>query len=180
MDSLQIYANYVRPVVEAIREHHNEFYRLDHYRIEPQDLFLAGSSAEGLIEFQSQEKHSVEDFNGDLSLLVAQWEEVIGASAVLQVHSEHHRLFKPEVAEVLLGPYFESKRHEGTIYLLMDFEYYLTNAGFTVSQRIDPTNGGVDNAVDFLSERLGLTYLLLNNGNAAPNIANTELDYILG
>ena len=171
MNNLQRYRDYVRPVIEAINKHHNEFYRLDHFSIEPQDLFLDGSSDEGLIDFRSQEKNSFEDFNGDLSLLIAQWDEISGSSAVLQVYSEHRRLFKPEVAEVLLGPYFESW-DEGTIYLLMDFEYYSTTAGFRVSQQVDPTNGGVGDALDFLSQRLGLPYLLINNGT-------TDLELVL-
>ena len=55
MDNLQRYRDYVRPVIEAINKHHNEFCQLDHFKIKPQDLFLDGSSDEGLTDFRSQE-----------------------------------------------------------------------------------------------------------------------------
>ena len=52
---------------------------------------------------------------------------------------------------------------DGVVYLLMDHEYYSDVAGFKVTEQIDPTNGGVGNAIDFLSQSLGIPYLSIEN-----------------
>ena len=58
------------------------------------------------------------------------------------------------------------------MYALLDHEYYQTCSGFAVHEIVDPTSGGVGDALDFISDRLGLTYLNLHEGN-------TNLDFIL-
>ena len=54
----------------------------------------------------------------------------------------------------------------------MDHETYQTCSGFTVTEQIDPTNGGVGNALDFISKRLQLPYFLIHEGYS-------DLEYIL-
>ena len=38
MNQLEIYTDFVAPVVKAIRQHNNEFFRLDYYEISPKDI----------------------------------------------------------------------------------------------------------------------------------------------
>ena len=67
------------------------------------------------------------------------------------------------MATILLGEDYKLWE-DGVVWLLMDHEYYQTCAGFTVTEQIDPTNGGLVEAVDFKSHRLGLNYLTVDDG----------------
>ena len=42
-NNLKNYVDYVKPVVRAIRENHNQFYDLTYYEISPEDLFAQDS-----------------------------------------------------------------------------------------------------------------------------------------
>tara|TARA_R110000803_G_scaffold25371_6_gene60663 strand:+ start:6500 stop:6994 length:495 start_codon:yes stop_codon:yes gene_type:complete len=154
MNNLEKYVSYAQPVVKTINEHHNEFYRLEYYNLGAEDLF----AEDGLVEFQTQDKNRPEHFNGNIPMVYAQYGEETGASIVLEISPENRKLLSPEVANTVLGEHYKLWE-DGVVYLLMDHEYYQTCAGFTVTEQIDPTNGGVGNALDFLSDRLGLNYL---------------------
>ena len=154
MNNLEKYVSYAQPVVKTINEHHNEFYRLEYYNLGAEDLF----AEDGLVEFQTQDKNRPEHFNGNKPMVYAQYGEETGASIVLEISPENRKLLSPEVANTVLGEHYKLWE-DGVVYLLMDHEYYQTCAGFTVTEQIDPTNGGVGNALDFLSDRLGLNYL---------------------
>lgn len=154
MNNLEKYVSYAQPVVKTINEHHNEFYRLEYYNLGAEDLF----AEDGLVEFQTQDKNRPEHFNGNIPMVYAQYGEETGASIVLEISPENRKLLSPEVANTILGEHYKLWE-DGVVYLLMDHEYYQTCAGFTVTEQIDPTNGGVGNALDFLSDRLGLNYL---------------------
>ena len=154
MNNLEKYVSYAQPVVKTINEHNNEFYRLEYYNLGAEDLF----AEDGLVEFQTQDKNRPEHFNGNIPMVYAQYGEETGASIVLEISPENRKLLSPEVANTVLGEHYKLWE-DGVVYLLMDHEYYQTCAGFTVTEQIDPTNGGVGNALDFLSDRLGLNYL---------------------
>ena len=151
MNNLEKYVSYAQPVVKTINEHHNEFYRLEYYNLGAEDLF----AEDGLVEFQTQDKNRPEHFNGNIPMVYAQYGEETGASIVLEISPENRKLLSPEVANTVLGEHYKLWE-DGVVYLLMDA---CRDSGFTVTEQIDPTNGGVGNALDFLSDRLGLNYL---------------------
>ena len=173
MNNLQRYVEYVQPVVQSINEHHNGFYRLQYFNLDPEDLFAEG----GVIEFQrSVTKCLPEHFDGDLPAVLAGWGEETGASLVLEISPEHRERLSPEVVDVIRGEHLEYqeewvKTPDKTVYLLMDHEYYQTCAGFAPSNEFkDSVDIGW--ALDFLSHRLGLNYLNIHE-------ARTNLEYIL-
>jgi hypothetical protein len=155
MENLEMFVKYAQPVVKAIKQHHNEFYHLRYYNLSAEDLF----AEDGLIQFQTQQRNRPEHFSGTLPMVYAGWGEETGASLVLEISPENRKLLNPEVATTLLGEHYKLWE-DGVVYLLMDHEYYQTCAGFTVTEQIDPTKGGVGNALTFLSHRLGLNYLV--------------------
>tara|TARA_R100000781_G_scaffold104116_1_gene67796 strand:- start:52 stop:561 length:510 start_codon:yes stop_codon:yes gene_type:complete len=167
MNNLAYYVDYVKPVVKTINLHHNQFYLLQYYSLSPEDLTVE----EGLIEFMTEDKNRPEHFSGNIPMVYAQYGEETGASMVLELSVEQRKLLSPEVATILLGEHYKLWE-DGVVYLLMDHEYYQTCSGFTVTEQIDPTNGGIGNALDFLSDRLGINYLTLDLGN-------THLEYLL-
>ena len=158
MNNLQRFMNYAQPVVKAVRENHNEFHRLEYFSVNAENLFVE----EGfLIEFMTEDKYDPKHFNGAIPLVVANWGEETGASIVLELSAEQRQLLSSEVAAILLGEDYKLWEN-GVVYLLMDHEYYQTCSGFTVTEQIDPTNGGVHNAIDFLAKSLGLNYLTID------------------
>ena len=164
MNNLQRYVNYAQPVVKAVRENHNEFHHLDYLSVSAEDLLVE----EGfLIEYQSQDKNLPEHFNGDIPLVVANWGEETGASIVLEISPEQRQLLSPEVIDVIKGEHLEyhekwRKTAEQTVWLLMDHEYYQTCSGFVPSDEFEDALN-VEHAIDFLSHRLGLNYLTVDN-----------------
>jgi len=156
MNNLEKYVNYVQPVAKAINKHHSSFFCLEYFSLSAEDLFAKN----GLVEFMTDEKYSPEHFSGTIPLVYAQWGEETGASIVLEISPEQRKLLNPEVATILLGEHYKLWE-DGVVYLLMDHEYYQTCAGFTVTEQIDPTNGDVGDALDFLSRGLGLNYLTI-------------------
>ncbi len=172
MNNLQIYVDYAQPVVKAINEHHNQFYTLWYYNLSPEDLF----AEDGLIEYMTEDKNVPADFNGNMPMVYAQWGEETGASMVLEISPENRKLLSPEVLDVIKTEYLEyhvkwRKTADKTIYLLMDHEYYQTCAGFAPSNDFEDSVN-VDDALDFLSHRLGLNYLHIDR-------ARTDLEWKL-
>tara|TARA_R100001224_G_scaffold104083_1_gene77118 strand:- start:67 stop:579 length:513 start_codon:yes stop_codon:yes gene_type:complete len=160
-NNLEIYVDYVKPVVKSINEHHNEFYDLQYYSLSPEDL----TAEDGLVEFMTERKNRPEHFSGNIPMIYAQYGEETGASMVLELSAEQRKLLSPDVATTLLGEQYKLWE-DGVVYLLMDHEYYQTCSGFTVTEQIDPTNGGVGNALDFVSRSLGLDYLSIHVGKS--------------
>ena len=164
MNNLQRYVNYAQPVVNAVRENHNEFHHLDYLSVSAEDLLVE----EGfLIEYQSQDKNLPEHFNGDIPLVVANWGEETGASIVLEISPEQRQLLSPEVIDVIKGEHLEyhekwRKTAEQTVWLLMDHEYYQTCSGFVPSDEFEDALN-VGDAIHFLSHRMGLNYLTVDN-----------------
>ena len=166
MNNLQKCGEYVQPVVQAVREHHNEFCSLQYFNLDPKDLFTYG---DGLIEFQNHPiKYLPEHFDGDLPAVLANWGEETGASLVLEISPEHRERLSSDVVDVIRGEHLEYqeewvKTPDKTVYLLMDHEYYLSGSGFAPSNEFkDSVNIGW--ALDFLSHRLGLNYLTIHEG----------------
>ena len=174
MNNLQRYVNYAQPVVKVIREQHNEFFRLEYFSVSAEDL----TAEDGLIEFMTPPDYSTgkgvggkgcpEDFNGEIPLVYAQWGEESGASIVLAIAPEQRKLLSPEVLDVIKTEHLEyhekwRKTADQTVYLRMDHEYYQTCAGFAPSDEFEDTVG-VGFALDFISHRLGLNYLVIHDG----------------
>ena len=163
-NNLEKYVNYAQPVVKAISEHHNEFFRLQYFSVSAEDLVAEN----GLIEFHTQTKNRPEHFNGEIPLVDVQWGEETGASLVLEISPEHRKLLSPEVLDVIKTDYFEyhekwRKTADKTVYLLMDHEHYETCSGFAPSDEFEDTVE-VCYAFHFLSHRLGLNYLFIHDG----------------
>tara|TARA_R100001530_G_scaffold51640_2_gene38271 strand:+ start:201 stop:743 length:543 start_codon:yes stop_codon:yes gene_type:complete len=163
MNNLQRYVNYAQPVINAVRENHNEFHHLEYFSVNAEDLFVE----EGfLIEFQSQDKYFPEHFNGAIPLVYANWGEETGASIVLEISPEQRQLLSPEVINVIKGEHLEyhekwRKTAEQTVWLLMDHEYYQTCSGFVPSDEFEDALN-VGHAIDFLAHRMGLNYLTID------------------
>ena len=173
MNNLERYVEYVQPVVKVVRENHNMFHRLEYYNLSAEDLF----AEYGLIEFQTEHKHRPEHFSGNIPMVYAQWGEETGASLVLEISPEQRKLLSPKVVAAIKGDHLEyheqwRKTADKTVYLLMDHEHYETCSGFTlagIDLFHDDNDGKVkghvdieDSWINFLSDRLGLTYLKLD------------------
>jgi len=161
-NNLEKYVNYVQPVVKAINKHHTEFFRLQYFSVSAEDLVVEN----GLIEFRTKDKHNPEDFTGEIPMVCAQWGEVSGASIVLEISPENRKLLSPEVVDVIKTDQFEyheewRKTADQTVYLRMDYEHYEADSGFAPSNEFEDTVE-VGNAFDFLTHRLGLSYLTLD------------------
>ena len=173
-NNLEKYVNYVQPVVKAINKHHTEFFRLQYFSVSAEDLVVE----DGLIEFRTKDKHNPEDFTGEIPMVCAQWGEVSGASIVLEISPENRKLLSPEVVDVIKGEFLTSSSHpwaktvDKTVWVLMDYEHYEACSGFTlagIDLFHDDNDGKVkghvdieDSWINFLSDRLGLTYLKLD------------------
>ena len=177
MNNLEKYVDYVQPVVKAINEHHNEFYTLWYYNLSAEDLF----AEDGLVEFMTQDKNRPEHFSGNIPMVYAQWGEETGASMVLEISPENRKLLSAEVIKVLSGEYHREASQlleewentsDKTVYVLMDHEYYSTCAGFVPSDSWGGVRNNVGTALDFLSHRLGINYLNINE-------ARTDLEWKL-
>ena len=164
MNNLERYVEYVQPVVKVVRENHNMFHRLEYYNLSAEDLY----AEDGLIEYQSQDKNIPEHFSGNIPMVCASWGEETGASIVLEISPEQRQLLSPEVIDVIKGEHLEyhekwRKTAEQTVWLLMDHEYYQTCAGFAPSDEFEDSTNLLE-AVDFISHRLGLNYLTVDDG----------------
>jgi hypothetical protein len=178
VNNLQIYVDYAQPVVKTINEHHNQFYTLWYYNLSPEDLFVDDC----LVEFMTQDKNRPEHFNGNMPMVYAQWGEETGASMVLEISPENRKLLSPEVIKVLSGKYHREHGQVGedwencadeTVYVLMDHQYFQTCAGFEPADDYSYISSNtVDHALDFLSRRLGINYLNIDE-------ARTDLEWKL-
>ena len=158
MNDLKNYVDYAQPVIKAIRDNHNQFHLLQYYTVSAEDLTVS----EGLLEFMTETKNRPEHFSGNIPLVYAQWGEETGASIVLELTAEQRKLLSPEVANTILGEHYKLWE-DGVVYLLMDHEYYSNVAGFKVFQQFDPTSGGVEEAIKFLSSAMGITFYTVDN-----------------
>ena len=173
MNNLEIYVNHAQPVVKTIKKHHNQFYTLWYYNLSPEDLF----AEDGLIEYQTQDKNHPEHFSGTMPMVYAQWGEETGAAMVLEISPENRKLLSPEVIEVLSGGHpihtdWDNSADE-PVYVLMDHKYYQTCAGFEPADDYEYVGlNTIGTALDFLSHRLGLSYLFIEN-------AHTDIEWKL-
>ena len=104
-NSLKNYVDYVKPVVRAIRENHNQFYDLTYYEISPEDLF--GQDEKDLVDFMDPfgGKFTPKDFTGDIPLAYASFGEETGARIVLELSPENRKKLSEEVVDVFSGMY---------------------------------------------------------------------------
>ena len=168
MNDLKNYVIYAQPVIKAIRENHNDFHLLQYFTVSAEDLTIE----EGLLNFMTQDKNRPEHFSGNIPLVYAQWGEETGASIVLQITPEQRKLLTPEVLSVFHQEGWNTdwkkwwnKTADQTVYVLMEHEYYSTCAGFVPSTEFEDVNN-VGEAMDFLSHRLGIPYLSIQDPNS--------------
>ena len=173
MNNLNKYVDYLQPLVKTFKENYNQFYCLEYYNLSAGSLTVE----DGLLSFMTEDKNRhnlwevAEHFSSNIPMVYAQWGEETGACMVLELSAEQRKLLSPDVATTLLGEQYKLWE-DGVVYLLMDHENYQTCSGFTVTEQIDPTNGGVGNALDFISKRLQLPYFLIHEGYS-------DLEFIL-
>jgi hypothetical protein len=163
MNDLKNYVDYAQPVIKAIREEHNEFYRLQYFTVSPEDLTVEA----GLLEFMTETKNRPEHFSGNIPLVYAQWGEETGASMVLVITPEMRNHLPSKVVEFLKTEYQEYRvkwdnTANKTIFFLLDHIYFQDVAGFEPSTEFEDVNN-VGEATDFLSHRLGIPYYSINN-----------------
>jgi len=142
MNQLEIYANFVAPVVKAIRQHNNEFFRLDYYEISPKDITIDHDNK--LWDFMSENKLIPQDFDGDIPLIWGQWDEVDGSIVLMQV--------KEGVFPGQTGSDFHMFQHK----------YYQEGGGYAYCD--DETTPYIGDALDWVSSKMGLTYLTSDKG----------------
>ena len=169
MNDLKNYVEYAQPVIKAIRENHNEFFRLQYHTVSPEDLVIE----EGLLELaKTKTKYLFEHYSGNIPLVYAQWGEETGASIVLYLTPEERKNLSPEVTKVLAGEYHRESSQlleewENTantpVFVLMDHEYYSDVAGFVPSDSWGGVRNNVGETIDFLSHSLGIPYLSIEN-----------------
>lgn len=171
-NNLEIYVDYVKPVVKSINEHHNEFYLLQYYNLSPEDLFEEGT----LVGFMTKNKNRPEHFSGNIPMIYAQYGEETGASMVLEISPENRKLLDPKVIKVLSGKYHREagqvtedweKCANKTVYVLMDHQYFSTCAGFEPADDYSYiSKNNIGDALDFVSRSLGLDYLTIHVGKS--------------
>jgi hypothetical protein len=164
MNELKNYVDYVQPIIKAIHDNHNQFHLLQYFTVNAEDLTVSN----GLLEFMTEAKNRPEHFNVEVGinnaipLVYAQYGEETGASLVLELTAEQRNLLSPEVANTILGEHYKLWE-DGVVYLLMNHEYYTDVAGFKVWQQFDPTSGGVEEAIKFLSSAMGIGFYTVDN-----------------
>tara|TARA_B100001059_G_scaffold73419_1_gene70866 strand:- start:17920 stop:18498 length:579 start_codon:yes stop_codon:yes gene_type:complete len=176
-NNLKNYVDYVKPVVRAIRENHNQFYDLAYYEISPEDLFAQDSK--DLVNFMDPfgGKFTPKDFTGDIPLAYASFGEETGARVVLELSPENRKKLSEEVVDVFSGEYHREASeclHEwkitrdDTVYVLLEHQYYQQESGFIPSDSwgmIPSDSWGIVTTdrvrpFSFLSDGFGLDYLV--------------------
>ncbi len=168
-NNLKNYVDYVKPVVRAIRENHNQFYDLTYYEISPEDLFAQESK--DLVDFMDPfgGKFTPKDFTGDIPLAYASFGEETGARIVLQLSPENRKKLSEEVVDVFSGMYHREAsecQHEwkitrdDTVYVLLEHQYYQTDSGFIPSDSWGIVTTDTVRPFSFLSDGFGLDYLV--------------------
>ena len=164
MNDLKNYVEYAQPVIKAIRENHNEFFRLQYHTVSPEDLVIE----EGLLELaKTKTKYLFEHYSGNIPLVYAQWGEETGASMVLVITPEMRNHLPSKVINFLKTEEQEYRvkwdnTANKTMFFLLDHIYFQNVAGFELSTEFEDVNN-VGQATDFLSHRLGIPYLSIEN-----------------
>ena len=145
------YVDYVKPVVDTIREHHNEFYELRYSLINAEDIFVE-SVADRLLGFRQgiYEPSSA----GYIPCIYARYGEETGACVALQLTPTQFALLSKEVKTAMFG---KNPRHafKEPVYVIMEHQYFQTVSGFHT--RI--TTNLLHDPLDYITEKLGLSYL---------------------
>ena len=163
MNELKKYVDYAQPVIKAIRENHNQFCLLQYYTVSAEDLTVE----QGLLEFMTETKNRPEHFNGNITLVYAQYGEETGAGLVLVIPPEERKNLSPEVTKVLAGEYHRERSQlleewdntaKCDAFVILEHKYYSDVSGFEPS---DSWGGAykiyshVDQAIEFLSWTMG-------------------------
>ena len=145
------YVDYVKPVVDTIREHHNEFYMLNYSLVNAEDIFVE-SVADRLLGFRQgiYEPSSA----GYIPCIYARYGEETGACVALQLTPTQFALLSKEVKTAMFG---KNPRHafKEPVYVIMEHRYFATVSGFK-SHR---TTNMLHNPFDYITEKFGLSYL---------------------
>ena len=145
------YVDYVKPVVDTIREHHNEFYELRYSLINAEDIFVE-SVADRLLGFRQgiYEPSSA----GYIPCIYARYGEETGATVALQLTPTQFALLSKEVKTAMFG---KNPRHtfKEPVYVVMEHRYFATVSGF----RAHRTTNLLHDPLDYITEKLGLSYL---------------------
>ena len=145
------YVDYVKPVVDTIREHHNEFYELRYSLINAEDIFVE-SVADRLLGFRQgiYEPSSA----GYIPCIYAQYGEETGATVALQLTPTQFALLSKEVKTAMFG---KNPRHtfKEPVYVIMEHQYFQTVSGFHT--RV--TTNLLHTPLDRITKELGLSYL---------------------
>jgi len=153
------YVDYVKPVVDTIREHHNEFYMLNYSLVNAEDIFVE-SVADRLLGFRQgiYEPSSA----GYIPCIYARYGEETGACVALQLTPTQFALLSKEVKTAMFG---KNPRHafKEPVYVIMEHRYFATVSGFKAHR----TTNLLHNPFDYITEKFGLSYL------------DTELDHYL-
>lgn len=145
------YVDYVKPVVDTIREHHNEFYQLRYSLVNAEDIFVE-SVADRLLGFRKGIYETSSE--GYIPCIYAQYGEETGATVALQVTPLQFALLSKEVKTAMFG---KNPRHtfKEPVYVVMEHRYFQTVSGFHT--RI--TTNQLHTPLDRITENLGLSYL---------------------
>ncbi len=153
------YVDYVKPVVDTIREHHNEFYMLNYSLVNAEDIFVE-SVADRLLGFRQgiYEPSSA----GYIPCIYARYGEETGACVALQLTPTQFALLSKEVKTAMFG---KNPRHafKEPVYVIMEHRYFATVSGFKAHR----TTNMLHDPFDYITEKFGLSYL------------DTELDHYL-
>ena len=145
------YVDYVKPVVDTIREHHNEFYMLNYSLVNAEDIFVE-SVADRLLGFRQgiYEPSSA----GYIPCIYAQYGEETVATVALQLTPTQFALLSKEVKTAMFG---KNPRHtfKEPVYVIMEHQYFQTVSGFHT--RV--TTNLLHTPLDRITEELGLSYL---------------------
>ena len=145
------YVDYVKPVVDTIREHHNEFYQLRYSLINAEDIFVE-CVADRLLGFNKgiYERSTA----GYIPCIYAQYGEETGATVALQLTPTQFALLSDEVKTVMFGKNVRPVTKE-PVYVVMEHQYFQTVSGFHT--RV--TTNKLHTPLDRITENLGLSYL---------------------
>tara|TARA_R110002073_G_scaffold331004_1_gene515352 strand:- start:65 stop:598 length:534 start_codon:yes stop_codon:yes gene_type:complete len=146
------YVDYVKPVVDTIREHHNEFYELRYSLINAEDIFVE-SVADRLLGFRQgiYERSTA----GYIPCIYAQYGEETGATVALQLTPTQYALLSKEVKTAMFGKkprVFDGYNH---VYVIMEHQYFQTVSGFCTHM----TTNLLHTPLDHITKELGLSYL---------------------
>ena len=120
------YVDYVKPVVDTIREHHNEFYMLNYSLVNAEDIFVE-SVPDRLLGFRKGIYEP--SFTGYIPCIYAQYGEETGATVALQLTPLQVGLLSKEVKTAMFG---KNPRHtfKEPVYVIMEHQYFVDVTGF--------------------------------------------------